>query len=84
MVGGDPDGAEIRRPTGLGGLPSDVEHYCHAVIVIGGNFVPSSEWIGYEIEHALEYGKPLIVVRQRYQRYVPEALFRSADAVVEW
>lgn len=43
-----------------------------------------SEWIDFEIDTALEYGKPIIGVKPRGQERIPAKVSNNADVIVGW
>ena len=54
------------------------------VIILSGMYVSYSEWIDYEIDTALELGKPIIGVRPRGQERIPTKVSNNADVMVGW
>lgn len=57
---------------------------CSCVIILSGMYVSYSEWIDYEIDTALELGKPIIGVRPRGQERIPTKVSNNADVMVGW
>jgi hypothetical protein len=47
-------------------------------------YVAYSEWIDYEIDTALDLGKPIIGVRPWGQERTPSKVTDNADVVVGW
>ena len=47
-------------------------------------YVSYSEWIDYEIDTALELGKPIIGVKPRSQERIPIKVSNNADVMVGW
>ena len=54
------------------------------IIVVSGMYAAYSEWIDFEIDCAIEYGKPIIGVKPWGQERVPEIIQRYADILVGW
>lgn len=57
---------------------------CSCVIILSGMYVSYSEWIDYEIDTALELGKPIIGVKPRSQERIPTKVSNNADVMVGW
>ena len=57
---------------------------CSCVIILSGMYVAYSEWIDYEIDTAIELGKPIIGVRPRGQEKTPSNVSTHADVMVAW
>lgn len=57
---------------------------CSCVIILSGMYVAYSEWIDYEIDTAVEMGKPIIGVEPWGQEKVPQKVTSNADVVVGW
>lgn len=57
---------------------------CSCVIILSGMYVAYSEWIDYEIDTAVEMGKPIIGVEPWGQERVPQKVTSNADVVVGW
>lgn len=57
---------------------------CSCVIILSGMYVSYSEWIDYEIDTALELGKPIIGVKPRGQERIPNKVSINADVMVGW
>lgn len=57
---------------------------CSCVIILSGMYVSYSEWIDYEIEIALELGKPIIGIKPRGQERIPTKVNNNADIMVGW
>lgn len=57
---------------------------CSCVIILSGMYVSYSEWIDYEIDTALELGKPIIGVKPRGQERIPSKVSNNADIMVGW
>lgn len=57
---------------------------CSCVIILSGMYVAYSEWIDYEIDTAIELGKPIIGVRPRGQEKTPSKVSNNADVMVGW
>ena len=57
---------------------------CSCVIILSGMYVAYSEWIDYEINTALDLGKPIIGVRPWGQERTPSKVTDNADVVVWW
>jgi len=54
------------------------------VIIIGGMWTNHSDWIQFEIDFAKSIGKPILGVRPRSAKVMPQAVVDAADAVVNW
>lgn len=57
---------------------------CSCVIILSGMYVSYSEWIDYEIDTAIELGKPIIGIRPRGQERIPSKVSNNADIMVGW
>jgi hypothetical protein len=57
---------------------------CSCVIILSGMYVSYSEWIDYEIDTAIELGKPIIGVKPRGQERIPSKVSSNADIMVGW
>lgn len=57
---------------------------CSCIIILSGMYVAYSEWIDYEIDTAVEMGKPIIGVEPWGQERVPQKVTSNADVVVGW
>ena len=57
---------------------------CSCVIILSGRYVSYSEWIDYEIDTAVELGKPIIGVKPRGQERIPSKVSNNADVMVGW
>lgn len=57
---------------------------CSCVIILSGMYVSYSEWIDYEIDIAIELGKPIIGVKPRGQERIPSKVSNNADVMVGW
>ena len=57
---------------------------CSSIIILSGLYVSYSEWIDYEIDTALELGKPIIGVKPRGQERIPTKVSNNADVMVGW
>jgi len=54
------------------------------VIVISGMYVAHSEWIGFEIDTAVEMGKYIIGLKPWGQERIPTKVSENADVMVGW
>ena len=54
------------------------------IIVLSGMYVSYSEWIDYEIDTAVFYGKPIIGVKPWGQERIPKKVHDFADVIVGW
>ena len=57
---------------------------CSCVIILSGMYVAYSEWIDYEIDTAVELGKPIIGVKPRGQERIPAKVSDNAATMVGW
>lgn len=57
---------------------------CSCVIILSGMYVSYSEWIDYEIDTAIELGKPIIGVKSRGQERIPSKVSNNAVVMVGW
>ncbi len=57
---------------------------CSCVIILSGMYVAYSEWIDYEIDTAIELGKPIIGIKPRGQERIPTKVSNNADVMVGW
>ena len=57
---------------------------CSCVIILSGMYVSYSEWIDYEIDTAIELGKPIIGVKPRGQERIPSKGSDNSDVMVGW
>lgn len=54
------------------------------VLILGGIYVSYSSWIQYEIDHAKSLNKPIIGIRPRGAKRMPQAVTDAANIVVGW
>lgn len=54
------------------------------VIVISGMYVSYSDWIGFEIDTAVEMGKYIIGLKPWGQERIPTKVSENADVMVGW
>ena len=57
---------------------------CSCLIVLSGMYVLYSDWIDFEIDTALQMGKPIIGVKPWGQERVPLKVQNTADVMVGW
>lgn len=57
---------------------------CSCVIILSGMYVSYSEWIDYEIDTAVAYGKPIIGIKPWGQERIPTKVSNNADIMVGW
>lgn len=57
---------------------------CSCVIILSGMYVSYSEWIDYEIDTAIELGKPIIGIKPRGQERTPLKVSNNAKVMVGW
>ncbi len=57
---------------------------CSCVVILAGMYVSYSKWIGYEIDTAVEMGKPIIGVKPWGQERIPNKVSDNADVMVGW
>ena len=57
---------------------------CSSIIILSGMYVSYSEWIDYEIDTAVELGKPIIGVKPRGQERIPTKVNNNAYVMVGW
>ncbi len=53
-------------------------------IVLGGMYVAHSDWIQFEINHALSVGKPILGIQPWGSERMPQALTNAATEIVGW
>lgn len=53
-------------------------------VILGGMYVAHSDWIPFEINHALAVGKPILGVRPWGAERMPQALTDAATEIVGW
>lgn len=56
----------------------------NCVIIIGGMWTNHSEWILFEMDFAQSINKPILGVRPRSAKVMPQAVVNAADKVVNW
>ena len=54
------------------------------VIIIGGMWTNHSDWIQFEMDFAKSINKPILGVRPRSAKVMPQAVVNVADMVVNW
>jgi len=54
------------------------------VVIIGGMWTNHSDWIQFEMNFARLIGKPILGVRPRSAKVMPQAIIQLSDAVVNW
>lgn len=57
---------------------------CSCVVILAGMYVNYSRWIDFEIDRAVEMGKPIIGVRPWGQERVPKKVADNSDVMVGW
>ena len=57
---------------------------CSCVIILSGMYVSDSDWINYEIDTAVEFGKPIIGVKPWGQERIPAKVQNNATIMVGW
>lgn len=57
---------------------------CSCVVILAGMYVNYSRWIDFEIDTAIEMGKPIIGVRPWGQERVPKKVADNSDVMVGW
>lgn len=57
---------------------------CSCVIILSGMYVSYSDWINFEIDTAMEMGKPIIGVEPWGNERVPQKVATCADIIVGW
>ena len=56
----------------------------NCVLILAGMYANHSKWIKFEIDYALQIGKPIIVVKPWGQERVPVYLQENANEIVGW
>ena len=56
----------------------------NCVVVISGMYYNHREWMQFEIDYAIEKGKPIVAVKPYGNVNVPAEILHSADIVVNW
>ena len=56
----------------------------HCVIIIGGMWTNHSDWIQFEMDFASSIGKPILGVRPRSAKVMPQAVVNASNRVVNW
>lgn len=54
------------------------------VIIIGGMWTNHSDWIQFEMDFASSIGKPILGVRPRSAKVMPQAVVNVSNLVVNW
>ena len=54
------------------------------VIVLAGMYSAYSDWIGYEIDTAVDYGKYIIGVKPWGQERIPTKVSNNSDTLIGW
>ena len=54
------------------------------VIILSGMYAAHSDWINFEIETAINFGKTIIGVRPRGQERIPTIITQNAEIMVNW
>ena len=57
---------------------------CSCVVILSGMYVNHSRWINYEIDTAIEMGKPIIGVKPWSQERVPTKISENANVMAGW
>ena len=57
---------------------------CGCIIVLSGMYVSYSEWIDFEIDTAIQYGKPIIGIKPWGQERIPVKIQNNSDVLVGW
>ena len=53
-------------------------------IILGGMYIAHSDWIQFEIDHAVKLDKPILGIRPWGAERMPQALINAATEVVGW
>lgn len=56
----------------------------NCVLVLSGMYAAHREWMQYEIDAALKYGKPIIGIKPYNSERIPIAASSVADVMVPW
>lgn len=56
----------------------------NCVIIIGGMWTNYSDWIQFEMNFAQQIGKPILGVRPRSAKVMPQAVINASTKVVNW
>lgn len=56
----------------------------NCVVIIGGMWTSYSDWIQFEIDFAVQLGKPILGVKPRGNVIMPAAVTANADKIVNW
>ncbi len=78
------DPLQVNSDTALRRKLDDQIKGCHAVVIMGGMYVNYRRWIQAEIDLALRYNKPIIVVRPWGSQVLPKVLQDVAHEIVAW
>lgn len=54
------------------------------VVIIGGMWTNHSDWIQFEMDFAKSINKPILGVRPRSAKVMPQAVIAVSDLVVNW
>ena len=57
---------------------------CSCIVVLSGMYAKYSKWIDFEIDKALEMGKPIIGVKPWGQERIPTKISENCDTLVGW
>lgn len=57
---------------------------CNCIIVLAGMYANYSKWMDFEIDKAVEYGKPIVGVKPWGNERVPAKISENADEIVNW
>ena len=56
----------------------------NAVLILSGMYATYSEWIEFEIDFAIQLGKPIVGIRPWGQQQVPKIVTDAATVMVGW
>ena len=56
----------------------------HCVIIIGGMWTNHSDWIQFELDYAYNIGKPILGVRPRGAKIMPQSIINKSTEVCNW
>ena len=57
---------------------------CNCIIILSGMYVDYSDWIDFEIDTAVDLGKPIIGLEPRGQERVPLKVQNVANVMIGW
>ena len=64
-------------------ITEQIKH-ASVVIILSGMYVSHSNWIQYEVDEAISFGKPILAIVPRGNERIPLSVSKNASKIVYW